>query len=159
MSRPLAARSTGLVGRIVFPSRYSAIVRSAETPTTKLTLRDDGVLAARGVNSEIPRTAETVHVVMDALSEIAGDVRRPVLWDIRGSTIGRPESMQVFVGRAAESMSAIALLIDAEASPELSSRIEAFSPVVDVLLMPVRVFSEESEASAWLQSFVGRNPT
>jgi hypothetical protein len=96
---------------------------------------------------------------MDALSEIAGDDRRPVLWDIRGSTIGRPESMQVFVGRAAESMSAIALLIDAEASPELSSRIEAFSPIVDVLLMPVRVFSEESEASAWLQSFVGRNPT
>jgi hypothetical protein len=120
----------------------------------KLTLRDDGVVVARGINPEIPRTAETVHLVMDALAEVAGEDRRPALWDVRSSSIGSLESMAAFIGRAVESLSAMGVLIDDGADGDLWSRVEAFSPAVDALLMPVRVFSEAAEAVAWLQGFV-----
>jgi hypothetical protein len=47
------------------------------------------------------------------------------------------------------------LLIDDGAGPELLARVEAFSPIVDALVVPVQLFREEAEAVAWLQEFVG----
>ena len=130
-------------------------MHSVDTPTTKLYLRDDGVLVALGINPEIPRTTETVDLVMDALAEVAGEERRPVLWDVRNLSAGSLDSVGVFVARVEESVAALGLLIDDGAGAELLTRIEAFSPIVDALLVPVQLFREEAEAVAWLQEFVG----
>ena len=68
--------------------------------------------------------------------------------------MGSPESLGVFVRRIVESASALVLLLDEEASRSLQSRVDAFSPTIGALLIPVRVFNDEAEAMAWARESV-----
>ena len=130
-------------------------MESVETPTTRFLVRDDGIIEARGINPETPRTEETVNAAMNALVEIAGGKRKPMLWDVRNLSIGTPGSRVAFVARLSETVSALGLLVDTKIEDSLMSVVEAYSPIVEALLVPVQLFHDEAEAVAWLQGFVG----
>jgi hypothetical protein len=58
-------------------------VKSATTPTTKFTLREDGIVLGLDINPEVPRTGEIVAAAFDELAQLIGGEARPGLWDAR----------------------------------------------------------------------------
>ncbi|MFW2338882.1 MAG: STAS/SEC14 domain-containing protein [Acidimicrobiia bacterium] len=126
-------------------------MRFVETGINQLTLRDDGVLVVRSINSDIPRTAEHVEEMYGALERLIDGRRCPVLWDPRPTRSIRPDGWVAIIERLEALFTAIAVVTDEQAADLLGGYPEAWN----ALLMPVRRFSDEDEALEWLQRFSG----
>ena len=126
---------------------------SIDIETVSIQLGEDGVIVAREKESE-RHTPATTHRALDALAEVAGGRRRPMLWDVRRLSVGGPEARAIFVQRMPESLSALAVLVDQQIDEELQGALEAFTPIIESLMMPIRVFYDEDAALGWLRSVV-----
>jgi hypothetical protein len=84
------------------------------------------------------------------LREIAGEMRRPLMVDLRRVKTMNREARAYFAGPATECWTATALLID---SP-LTRAIGNFFMGLNKPRHPTRMFATEAEASAWLEPYV-----
>ena len=96
------------------------------------------------------RTAEDVAESFDRLDQLIGGVRRPGLWDPRDISSFPAGAWRMLIARLEKSFVALAILIDESMEPALG----AFPAAIDSLLIPVRIFHDEDEATQWLQQFV-----
>ena len=129
-------------------------MRVVETPFSRLSLCDDGILEAHPIQRDAPRDAALLSDTLDAMETVAGDRPRPVLWDPAGTLPLRPDGWQAIVDRVNGLFEALAIVIDSAEEPLLG----AFPQIMDSLLMPVRVFDDETAARQWLLQFADRQP-
>ncbi|MDJ0498116.1 MAG: hypothetical protein QNJ89_09815 [Acidimicrobiia bacterium] len=124
----------------------------AETPFSRLTLCEDGILEAHPIQRDAPRNAALIAETMDALEAVAGGKARPVLWDPAGTLPLQPDGWRMIVDRVglAGAIAAIGILIDADEAHLLG----AFPETMNALLIPVRSFDDEASAREWLLQFV-----
>ncbi len=121
-----------------------------ETRTGRTWLRDDGIVQSDGK----PGAEHSVH---DALENVAAIARlahgrpRPSLVCLRHiKTISR-EARQYYAGPdAANALTAVALIVDSPVSLVIGS----FFLGLNRASMPLRLFSSEGDAVAWLRTFV-----
>jgi hypothetical protein len=125
-------------------------VRSVSTATTKFTFRDDGIVFGIDINPDTERTAQNVSDAMDMLNQLVEGQARPGLWDPRPGTGFPAEAWTTLIRRLPESISALAILAD----DRVRQGIGGFPAAIDSLLIPVRVFADEAEATEWLLQFV-----
>ena len=125
-------------------------MRTAATPITEYTLRDDGIVVGRDVNPSIHRDTAIVTESMDTLAGLLGGEPRPALWDPRVLTRVYPEGWVVLIHRLPDLVTALAILVD----DELEALLGAFPGLMGSMLFPVRMFREESAAFGWLAQFV-----
>ncbi|MDJ0498115.1 MAG: hypothetical protein QNJ89_09810 [Acidimicrobiia bacterium] len=125
-------------------------MRTAATPITEYTLRDDGIVVGRDVDTPIHRDTAMVTESMDALAELTGGKLSPGLWDPRALTRVYPEGWVVLIQRLPDLLSALAILVN----DELESLLGAFPGLMDSMLFPVRMFRDETEALDWLAQFL-----
>jgi hypothetical protein len=128
-------------------------MKTIETGFGRLTLDDDGIMTARPVEVETPRTAEMVAEIMTGMSELAGSTPRPILY-FPGNTSLQPRGWQMLIDRIEASAVAIAIV----AADAARRRLGAFPAMVDSLMLPVRIFTEESDGRDWLATFVAPLP-
>ena len=116
-----------------------------ETTSARLSLEDGVVrMEPRGVMS----TAETVAETLDAITAAFGDELRPLLADARTWVGGDPASWMAFIQRAESMFTAVAVVLDSSPTPDLAQ----FSPFIDRLLIPFRMFTDTEAAMAFLAS-------
>ena len=126
-------------------------MKTVTTELNELTLRDDGILAARAINGDIPRTTDPVRRMYVEMAELIENQPRPVLWDPRAIRTIRPDGWLAIIDRLQDLFTALAILVDNEATRAvLGSYPQAFA----TLLIPARVFEDEDEALGWLVQFV-----
>jgi hypothetical protein len=125
-------------------------MRSIETATTHFTVTDGGILVGRAINLETPRTAQNTVDAFDRLDNLLGGRRLPGLWDPRTVDRFPPQAWRAMISRLEGSLLALAILADDETERAMGS----FPATIDALMVPVRVFRDESEAMKWLQQFV-----
>lgn len=121
-----------------------------QTAFSRLTLCDDGILEAQPLKTKQPRTGELLNETLDAIAGLTKGESHPVLWKATGTLPLRPGGWQAIVGRVERLVTAIAIVVTSEEEPLLG----AFPATMDSLLVPVRVFTSEAEARAWLLQFV-----
>ena len=124
-------------------------MKSMETETTRFILTDDGIVVGRAVNQHVPRTAQNVSDALDQLEHLIGSEPRPGLWDPRAVDRFPPEAWRAMITRLDGSLVALAILIDERGADAFG----AFPDAIDALMMPVRVFRDETEAMTWLRQF------
>lgn len=125
-------------------------MKSMETETTRFTLTDDGILVGRAINPGTVRTAENIADALESLERFLDGQRRPGLWDPRTVRRFSAEAWLAMIGRLGKSLDALAILVD----DRISGSIGAFPDAMDSMLMPVRVFQDETEAMDWLRQFL-----
>lgn len=125
-------------------------MRTAATSITEYTLRDDGIVVGRDVNSAIHRDTAIVTESMDTLAELLGGEPCPALWDPRALTRVYPEGWVVLIHRLPDLVTALAIVIN----DELEALLGTFPGLMDSMLFPVRMFRAESEALDWLAQFL-----
>ena len=125
-------------------------MRIEDTPHSRIVLCDDGIIEAMPAVLEVRRGSELMTAGLDAISQLAGTQRRPVLWKPSGTLPLRPEGWQVIVARLEQTVSALAMVVDVEEEPLLG----AFPTAIDSLLIPAQVFHDAVEAREWLLPFV-----
>lgn len=113
-------------------------------------MRDDGIVLGVGVNPEIPRTAESVSAAFDMLYQLVGGKPRPDLCDPRPAHAFPPEAWRTLISRLPESISAFGIVAD----ERVRQGVGAFPDAMNALLIPVRVFDNETDATEWLVQFV-----
>lgn len=111
---------------------------------------DDGILEAHPLERDEPRTAALLSQTMEALALVASGGPRPVLWDPAGTVPLPPKGWQAIIDRLQGVMAALGIVLDASEAHLLG----AFPDSMNSLLIPCRVFADESDARSWLQQFV-----
>jgi hypothetical protein len=124
-----------------------------ETPFSRLTLCDDGIIEAQPLRTEEPRTAELLTQALDAIERVAGGIRRPLLWDATGTLPLAPRGWQAIVDRIERLFTAMAIIVEDVEEPLLG----AFPVAIDSLLIPVRVFPTKASGRDWLSQFANRD--
>jgi hypothetical protein len=124
-------------------------MKTVESPIARYTLRDDGIVVARAINPEGPRTRETAAATLDVLAGLIGDKPRPALWDQRATPRLAPEVWVEVIERVEQMAVALAILTD----EGTSLRHGAYQDAIGALLTPTREFSAEEPAIAWLLQF------
>ena len=127
-----------------------SVVSVRETPFSRLTLYDDGIVHAHPIQREAPRDAALISETIDALEVVADGVPRPVLWDPAGTLPLRPAGWQLVVERVGGSMAALGIVLDDSEVHLLGS----FPESMNSLMIPVRIFDNEESALRWLVQFV-----
>ena len=116
-----------------------------ETETATIWLDDEGIVhvESRGV----PSTQETAAKSLLVVSDLVGGRRAPILFDARQWPMGDGPSWAQFISMIGDVCSAGAVLVDGKASPGIDS----FSPAIDSLIIPFRVFTDEDAAVSFLR--------
>ena len=120
------------------------------TAITEYTIRDDGIVVGRDINPDTPRTARSVADSFDRLAEVLQGKRLPGLWDARSVPDFPLSVWQVFVDRIDKVVVALAILVDESGDRSMGK----FPEVMDSMLIPVRLFSDEGASIEWLRQFV-----
>jgi hypothetical protein len=123
---------------------------SAEGGRTSRTARiwqdDEGIIhmVALGVESSDDTVGESMELVTDL---IAG-TPAPIFFDARNWPSGDAHSWARFIAQIESVCSAGAVLVDPENPPRLGK----YPSLLDALLIPFRVFTDENEAMAFLHT-------
>lgn len=126
-------------------------MQNVETPISRFRLRDDGLLDVRAINPDVRRTAELIRDDVDTMVELVRGVPVPTLWQpIETAEKIPPEAFQTFIANMSRVVSALAIVVDRSTGRVLGG----FPDAVGSLMLPVRTFSDESEALEWLESFL-----
>ncbi len=115
-----------------------------ETAAAFLSL-EEGILFFR--SKGVPSNPDSVGEALEAVKQLAGGRRIPVLFDARRWPGASPEGWSTFVAGVLSVFSAAAVVFDPETDPRLMLRIES----MDQLLIPFRAFVDETEAVAFLR--------
>lgn len=125
--------------------------KCVETRTAWLWLRDDGILAQEvrpGVRQMLPDARETIA----AVAAIANGQPRACMLDIRGGiSVGPGVRELYFSPEGGRDLSALAVLVTSVMARTTSNVILALVRP----LHPIRMFTDEERAVAWLQPFIG----
>jgi hypothetical protein len=125
-------------------------MKQAESAITRYWLRDDGIVIARSINTDVERTAKATRETLVVLGQLVGTKPRPGLWDARGLSKTSPKGWVVLVQMLANFAIALAILVD----DDLEAALGTFPERMDSFLFPVRLFRDEDEAIEWLQGFL-----
>jgi hypothetical protein len=118
-------------------------------PKFRMWLRPDGIVAIVFAPRIATDLADALAAV-DAMTQLTGGRRRPLLVDMHGSG-PQDRSARSELARRDDVVSAVALIVDTPLSRMLGN----FFLSVNKPLYPTRLFDNEASALAWLQSFVG----
>ena len=121
-----------------------------ETPFSRLTLCDDGVLEAHPIDRSAPRSAALLNETIDALVVVGRGLPRPVLWDPTGTLPLPPDGWMTIVDMLEGTMSALAIVLPDHELPLLGP----FPETIASLLIPVQTFNDAAAARVWLRGFV-----
>jgi len=119
---------------------------AVETSTSFFWL-DDGIVHIQ--RKETPATAETTAHGIDIIRGLIGEVPRPLL--IKSGWAGGIglEVWPTALSAVDPLLSAIAVVGEFE-----SAELDAFRPIINQLLVPFQVFTDESEALAFLREYL-----
>ena len=131
-------------------ARYNRPVETFTTAITEYTIRDDGIVIGRDINPATPRTVQSLTESFDRLADALEGKRPPGLWDARSVPEFPLSVWQVFVNRVDKVIGVLAILVDDRVEDALG----AFPAAMDSMLIPVRLFHREDEATQWLLQFV-----
>lgn len=123
--------------------------RVIETPTAKLSLRDDGIVHAINLTRSQVTLADAKENVAAAL-KVAGGKRFPLLADIASVRSVSREARLYYREQASSHAVAAAILVR---SP-ISRVIANFVIGLDRPVIPARLFTSETEALEWLKGFL-----
>jgi len=111
---------------------------------------EDGMLRVL-VQAGITESLETARVNLDVLKKLAGDVKRPMLVDIRGAKGIERRARQLYGSRATEVvLAATAMLVKSG----ISRAVGNFLLGVMRPGFPCRLFTSEPAALAWLETYL-----
>ena len=114
--------------------------------TTSMTVWiDDGIVCFR--SRGVPSTRETVIETLGVVGDLVGGAPKPVLFDARAWPSADPQSWSTFISKAEGLFSAAAVIVGSESLDQLGG----FPDVIDRLLVPFKVFTDEAEALAFLR--------
>ena len=126
-------------------------MNDAETTISRFQLRDDGILDVRAINPEVRRSAELIRSDLQVMAEVTGGVPRPTLWQpVATREPIPPAAFQVFVSRMGDVGAALAVLVDDSTDTVLGG----FPDAVGSLMLPVRTFRNEADATEWLTRYL-----
>ncbi len=107
---------------------------------------EGGIVVTRAKNR--PSTRESVTELFDVVRDLVEGVPRPLLFDARVWPKGEPEAWTTAISNFEATCTAVAMLID----PGSPAETTGFPAVIDRLLIPFRIFTDEAEAVAFLRS-------
>jgi len=110
---------------------------------------EDGIVIHRANNER--RTRESVSELFGVMRGLFDGVPGPVLFDARKSPGTDADGWQAAITNLESTASKVAMLID----PEPSSEVGPYPDVIDRLLIPLKVFTDETEALAFLRADTG----
>lgn len=125
-------------------------MHAIQSEITQWTLRDDGIVVGVGVNPAVPREQDVMARNLDALAALVAGTPRPVLWDPRAVPRILPGAWAAIIDRVAELVVAAAILVDDETEKWLAG----YPETINSLLVPTQMFRSETDALAWLRTFV-----
>jgi len=115
----------------------------------RIWLRPDGIVQLVFTSRVATDLADALAAI-DAMTELTGGRRSPVLVDMHGSG-PQDRSARSEAARLGDAVSAVALIVDTP----LSRTLGTFFLRVNKPPFPVRLFDNEASAVAWLRAFVG----
>ena len=115
----------------------------------RMWLRPDGIVQLVFTSRVATDLADALAAI-DAMTELTGGRRSPVLVDMHGSG-SLDRSARSEAARLGDAVSAVALIVDTP----LSRALGTFFLRVNKPPFPVRLFDNEASAVAWLRAFVG----
>jgi hypothetical protein len=115
------------------------------TKAARIWVDAEGIIHFEAIG--VASTAESVTESMAVLGELTGGNPRPILFDSRGWPSGDPASWVRFINSIESVCSAAAVIFDEESKP----RMGAFPALLDSLMIPFRLFSDEDEAREFLR--------
>jgi hypothetical protein len=118
-------------------------------PKFRMWLRPDGIVAMVFASRIETDLADAVAAI-DAMTELTGGRRSPLLVDMHGSG-PQTRAARLEAARRDDVVSAVALIVDTPLGRMLGN----FFLSVNKPPFPVRLFDNETSAVAWLQTFVG----
>ena len=106
---------------------------------------DDEVVhvEAKGVAS----TRESAMEMFGTVNDLLGGTPKPVLFDARRWPSGDPEMWATIITNLKTTFTAVAMLIDPESPAEMGE----YPSIIDRLLVPFRIFTDETEALTFLK--------
>ncbi len=112
----------------------------------------DGIVVTQAKG--VPSTRGSVTELFDAVREVIDGTPRPLLFDARKWPRGDPEAWTTAISNFESTCTAIGMLID----PDSPAEVAGFPDVIDRLLIPFRIFTDEGEAVAFLRTHLGAPP-
>lgn len=97
------------------------------------------------------RTRAALEHDLALASALAADGLLRTIWDARAAQVFDTDAWVPLIKRLNSIVSALAVLI----SDTTTSHAQTFGEQINVLLLPCRVFTDETEAVAWLSSLEG----
>ncbi len=94
------------------------------------------------------RPMDFVEHTLNGASALTADGRRQGVLDARSFTSASPQAWVVFIERLASVVTALAILVSDETSPQINR----FQAEIDSLPVPCRPFTDEESAVTWLRS-------
>lgn len=136
--RQSASAPAGIVG--------SVGDNSIETEATVVKLADGIVtIRSKGVHS----TQESVERILTSVRDLIGTKRHPMIFDARRWPGGDPAGWTTVISHIESMFTAVAMLVSTS-----ETEIGPFPKVIDRLVIPFRVFTEESDAIAFAKTYV-----
>lgn len=125
--------------------------KCVETRTAWIWLRDDGILAQE-VRPGVRQMLEDARETIAAVAAIANGQPRACMLDIRGGiSVGPGVRELYFSPEGGRDLSALAVLVTSVMARTTSNVILALVRPIH----PIRMFTDEERAVAWLQPFIG----
>ena len=118
------------------------------TSTTKIWLGDDGVVRLVA-HPGADETTDTAKAAIEVVNKLTAGVKRPMLVDIRGGKSIERKARRLWASHDA-GLSAAAILVGSG----ISRAIGNFMSSVLRPCYPMRLFTSEHEALAWLKTFL-----
>ena len=122
-----------------------------ETAISKIlhfTMGDDGIVWAESQPGVEPN-AELIQEAELACRRLRKEKRRPAIWDIRHLAKPRPDAWVRFLEGAPNNLVAVAVV----GHPEQVQLLGSFPGLIDSLLLPLRLFTDEASALEWLSEY------
>ena len=107
---------------------------------------DNGFIRAQTADEY--HTKGLVEHTLNVAFALTADERRQGILDARAFTSASPQAWVVFIERLAATVTALAILVSDETSPQVNR----FQAEIDSLRIPCRPFTDEESAVTWLRS-------
>lgn len=117
-----------------------------KTETGRIWVDDEGIV--RFVATGARSTADTSAENLAALRELTGGKQAPILFDVRAWPPAHPSFWHQFIDTVATMCVAGAVIVDGPALDRLGE----FPQLIDKLLVPFHVTSDEADALAFLRN-------
>ena len=108
---------------------------------------EDGIIINRAEG--VASTPESVAEAFGVYHDLTEGTPHPLLFDARKWPGGDPDAWAAAITKFESTVNAIAMLV----GPDSPAYTGTFPPIIDRLLIPFRIFTDEAEALAFLHSY------